>query len=273
MKKEYISMPLPIDNIFGSVTSKAKEIIILLGALAVIWVSWILVLLPFGVTYWVPIVLSVAFLLFWLSEILGKGKQKREFFKRQLKGDLAEESKIIGVSMIEGQDVFYSNTVVNFLVGELKFYTDANQLTLDLERFLDNIAPLFYNVYFVNIPVEEDFSTDASHVKVYQDKQIAQERYDYYIYQQDVIESIKRYSVIIAVRASMDDMELLHDKVGTLLMSDNAICFTKLEVAEGKLQSIVLGSDLGYEQDINVLLDNKYYDSASMSSLRVIDRG
>lgn len=273
MKKEYISMPLPIDNIFGEVTSKAKEIIILLGALAVIWISWILVFLPFGVNYILPTVLSVAFLLYWLSEILGKGPEKRKFYKRQLSGDLSEEHKLIGISMIDGADVFFGGTVVNFLVGEFRFYTNGNQLTLDFERFLDTIAPLFYNLYFVNLPVEEDFSDDASNVKIYKDRQVAQERYDYYIHQQNVIKSIKRYNVVIAIRASMDDMDALHEKMETMLLSDAAICFSKLQIAKDSLLSIVLGSDIGYEQDINVLLDNKYYDTASMSSLRVVDRG
>lgn len=273
MKKEFISMPLPIDNVFGEVTSKAKEIIILLGVLAAVWVSWILLLLPFGVNYILPTVLSVGFFIYWLSEILGKGPDKRKFYKRQLSGDLSEEHKLVGINMIDGKDVFYGGLVVNFLIGEFRFYTDGNQLTLDFERFLDTIAPLFYNAYFVNLPVEEDFSDDASNVRVYTDRQVAQERYDYYIHQQDVIRSIKRYNVVIAIRASMDDINALHEKMETMMLSDASICFSKLQIAEGPLLSTVLGSDIGYEQDINVLLDNKYYDSASMSSLRVVDRG
>ena len=273
MAREYISMPLPIDNLFGESESRGKEIIILIGVVAVFWIIWVVLLLPFGVSFWVPLVLCILFFLYWLSEIWGKGKQKRALYKRQLSGDLAEEHNLVGVTMTESADVFYGDTVVNFLVGEFKFYTDGNQLTLDFERFLDGISPVPYNIYFVNLPVEEDFSEDAANVVKYVDKQVAQDRYNYYLYQQEVIKAIKAYTMVLGVRSSLDDIDKLHDKIETALTSDAAKCFTKLTLAKGALLDTILGSDLGYECDINVLLDNKYYDSATMSSLKVIERG
>lgn len=273
MKKENISMPLPIDNLFGETTSKAKEIVILLAVLAGIWVGWVVLLLPFGIKYWFPTVLTVGFAFYWASEIFGQGKKKRAFFKRQLNGDLAEEHNLIGVTMIEGKDVFYGNVVTNFIVGDLKFYTDGNQLTLDLEKFLDTISPLMYNIYFVDMDVEEDFTEDISGVVVYEDKEVAQDRYDYYLFNQESLDAIKRYRVVVAVRSFLDEIEELHEKTETLLLADTTRCFTKIEVVEGEALNFILGADIGYELDINTLLDNKYYDSASMSSLKVIDRG
>lgn len=273
MKKEYISMPLPIDNLFGETTSKAKEIVILLAVLAGIWIGWVVLLLPFGIKYWLPIVLTVVFAFYWASEIYGQGKKKRQFFKRQLNGDLSEEHNLIGITMIDGSDVFFGNLVVNFLVCDFKFYTDGNQLTLDFERFLDNVSPLMYNAYFVDNTVDEDFSDDISGVMVYEDKEVAQERYDYYLYNQEMLDAIKRYRVIVAVRSFLDEIEQLHEKTETLLLSDTTRCFTKIEVAQGDTLSSILGSDIGFEIDINTLLDNKYYDAASMSSLKVVDRG
>lgn len=273
MAKEYISMPLPIDNLFGESESRGKEILILIGVVAVLWIVWVVLLLPFGISFWMPLSLCIVFALYWLSEIWGKGKEKRKLYKRQLSGDLAEEHNLVGVTMIEDENVFFHDTVVNYLVGEFKFYTDGNQLTLDFERFLDGILPLQYNIYFVNLPIEEDFSDDAANVVRYVDKEVAQDRYNYYLYQQEVIKAIKCYSVVMAIHTQLDNIDKLHDKVESLLITDAGRCFTKLTLAKGDLLNVVLGSDLGYDCDINVLLDNKYYDSATMSSLKVIERG
>lgn len=273
MSKEYISMPLPIDNVFGESDFRGKDFVILFVVLGGLWASWIFILFPLGISWKVMLVLSIIFFLYWLSEIYGKGKQKRAMFRRQLSGQLSEEHEIIGITMIDGADVFYSETVVNYLVGELKFYTDGNQLTLDFERFLDGLSPMLFNTYFVNLPIEEDFSSDASNVVIYNDKQVAQERYDYYLYQQKIIDAIKGYTVIIGLKAPLDRIDFLHDKISSVLKMDAKKCFTKLSLAEGDMLNLILGSDLGYEVDINMLLDNKYYDSATMSSLKVIERG
>ena len=271
--REYISMPLPIDNLFGETINHSTEIIILLAVIAGIWIGYVVLLVPFGITYVVPLVFSIGFLLFWLSEIFGKGKAKREFYKKQLSGDLAQESNIINISMIDGQDVFYGGMVANFIVGEFVYYIDGNQLTLDFEAFLDSIAPFMYNLYFVESLSEDTFEENIPGIKMYNDEQVAKDRFDFYLYQMELMKSIKRYKVIIAIRSSINDITTLHEKVENILIGDNTGVFSHIFLAKDEELNLVLGADLDYDQDVQTMLDTKYYNKASMPDLTIVERG
>lgn len=275
MNKEYISTLLPIDNIFGETESHTKEIIILVCGIAIDVFAYIFIMLPYGITYWVAIVLGICWVIYWLSEILGKGPQKRKFYKQQIAGKLAAQGDIIKVDLVEGPTVFYSDGMIAQIIsGYLRYNINDNTLTLKLEKFLDAIEPLNYNIYFYNVDDIIQCTDNVGDLSCYTDKTVAKERFDYYVYQDEYsADNSMLFNVVIMVRSGIDEIANLKAKMDELAHSDSINVFAKWSIVEDEELVEVLGRDLDFDVDLNDILITKYGESATTKDIKVVSYG
>jgi len=271
MKIKYISMPLPIKDIFGETNSHTKVILILFAGIAVILFGWLLVFLPYGVQWWVMVIFQVLWGLIWLSEFLGEGKKKRANLKRILAGQTASEGQIVAVDSIIDDRVTYDNNVVAvLLVGALRYNPNGMQATLDFERYLDALLPYPPKVVFVNRNACTSIIHDAKNARVYVDDEVAKQRFEYYSYQDKISDAVKSYEIVTILSDTISNVTKLEEKVAGLLDSEVTNCFAYFRRVKTSEMGIYLGADVGYHLDTTQLLDVKFADDTALPYANIL---
>lgn len=265
--KETINMLMDVGSYFGEHQTRLMPIIKFLVVSA----------LPFILFLYVPshfYKLLIIFICIWITRaaltILCNEKAVVKQYLQTSDDEYASSEDLIRVTNNhEDGLVEYVNGEVAYIIqGYFQTYGNDDALSIDVERFLKQLSEFNYDVVCHNVVDEFKLQQRLSELSVYSDEEIAKQRVNFYIEQDDICsEKTTLYKVIFVVKSYRHYWKKLKDTVEGAVKSDYASVFRLIEVADtpNKVNDII-SRDLCTNVNLDKMLlgkykNHNYYDS------------
>lgn len=269
--KQPINTLLNVDNIFGEYEGRVGPIILFLAIASAPLLLWIFILI-----YFIPFVWFIGPWLLWTGRwalyILGKEKQKMARWYSQRKDEYHTIDELVHVSFIHDDGLIeYTNGQVGYILFGLPKQTISDaKLSVDYERFMDELDHWDYDLYFHQVIGEINLTDNLGKLKRYDDNEVISERIEFYNYQ-DEYSSLHSglYRYIFLVRAPKTNWKRLRQHLDSLVDSEVAKCFVELSIANKVEVNDIINRDICGFVDLQKMLVSKY-DNSQFNNSKVL---
>lgn len=260
-KKPYINTLMNINNIFGIHEGRVMPIIITLLIAAIPLFVWLLFLQNTIIKFWMALVFAIllggrAGLIF-----IGKEKEKMQFYIDRRNGKYLASKDILEVTYIQNDGLIeYTNGDRAYLVyGYLKGYLDDDNLSIDMEDFMTELDNFRWDMSLYNMTDEILCTAELPLLKRYADKQVIQDRVDFYKYQDAWMSThTQLYMVVFIVKGNKNNWKYMRSKLEEILSSDIAGVFNEIGIANYAEVQQLMSRDVTIRVDLNEQLVNKF---------------
>lgn len=262
MKKPNINTLLNVDNIFGTYENRVAPFIltILLGSIPLF--IWLLFLQGTPIKLWMAIILTLLLTGRLALIFIGKEGEKMKSYAARRNDAYLESKDMINVTdIIDGLIMYTSGRVAYIVCGYLKGYLDDDVLSVELEKFMDELDGFDWDMNLYNITDELLCTNNLPNLRRYKDRNTILQRIDFYKYQDDwTAKNTEMYQIVFIVKARKYNWKHLRDKLKELVSSDIAKCFNEIFIADTKEVIDIMSRDIETHVDLNEMLLNKVQD-------------
>lgn len=282
MNKPNINTLLNVDNIFGTYENKVAPFIltVLLGSIPLF--IWLLFLQGTPIKMWMAILATVLLMGRLALIFIGKEPEKLKSYSARRNDAYLESKDIINVTdIIDGLIMYTSGRVCYVVYGYLKGYLDDDLLSVELEKFMDELDKFDWDMNLYNITDELLCTHELPLLKRYKDKETILQRINFYKYQDDwTAKNTEMYELVFIVKARKYNWKHLKAKLTELVNSDVARCFNELYIAGTQEVVQIMSRDIEAYVDLNEMLLNKmqndeitgarvlFYDDADIAQFK-----
>lgn len=261
-KKPNINTLLNVDNIFGTYEGRVGPFIItiLLGSIP-LWI-WLLFLQGTPIKLWMAII-ALLLLTGRLALIfIGKEREKLKSYTARRNDAYLESKDMISVTdIIDGLVMYASGRVAYVMYGYLKGYLDDDLLSVELNKFMDQLDSFDWDFNMYNITDELLCTSELPLLKRYEDKETILQRMNFYKYQDDwTAKNTEMYELVFIVKARKYNWKHMYNKLTELIDSDVSRCFNELYLANSSQVVQIMSRDVETYVDLNEMLLNKMRD-------------
>lgn len=271
MKKPHINTLLNVDNIFGTYENRVAPFIltILLGSIPLF--IWLFFLQGTPIKLWMAIILTLLLTGRFALIFIGKESEKLKSYSARRNDAYLESKDLINVTdIIDGLIMYTSGRVSYIVYGYLKGYLDDDVLSIDLERFMDELDAFDWDMNLYNITDELLCTGNLPNLRRYKDKETILQRIAFYKYQDDwVAKNTEMYELVFIVKARKYNWKQLRSKLIDLIDSDVAKCFNEIYIADTQDVIDIMSRDIETHVDLNEMLLNKM-SNEEISGARVL---
>lgn len=271
MKKPHINTLLNVDNIFGTYENRVAPFIltILLGSIPLF--VWLFFLQGTPIKLWMAIILTLLLTGRFALIFIGKESEKLKSYSARRNDAYLESKDLINVTdIIDGLIMYTSGRVSYIVYGYLKGYLDDDVLSIDLERFMDELDAFDWDMNLYNITDELLCTGNLPNLRRYKDKETILQRIAFYKYQDDwVSKNTEMYEIVFIVKARKYNWKQLRSKLIDLVDSDVAKCFNEIYIADTQDVIDIMSRDIETYVDLNEMLLNKM-SNEEISGARVL---
>jgi hypothetical protein len=271
MKKPHINTLLNVDNIFGTYENRVAPFIltILLGSIPLF--IWLFFLQGTPIKLWMAIILTLLLTGRFALIFIGKESEKLKSYSARRNDAYLESKDLINVTdIIDGLIMYTSGRVSYIIYGYLKGYLDDDVLSIDLERFMDELDAFDWDMNLYNITDELLCTGNLPNLRRYKDKETILQRIAFYKYQDDwVAKNTEMYELVFIVKARKYNWKQLRSKLIDLIDSDVAKCFNEIYIADTQDVIDIMSRDIETHVDLNEMLLNKM-SNEEISGARVL---
>ena len=271
MKKPHINTLLNVDNIFGTYENRVAPFIltILLGSIPLF--VWLFFLQGTPIKLWMAIILTLLLTGRFALIFIGKESEKLKSYSARRNDAYLESKDLINVTdIIDGLIIYTSGRVSYIVYGYLKGYLDDDVLSIDLERFMDELDAFDWDMNLYNITDELLCTGNLPNLRRYKDKETILQRIAFYKYQDDwVSKNTEMYEIVFIVKARKYNWKQLRSKLIDLVDSDVAKCFNEIYIADTQDVIDIMSRDIETYVDLNEMLLNKM-SNEEISGARVL---
>lgn len=271
MKKPHINTLLNVDNIFGTYENRVAPFIltILLGSIPLF--IWLFFLQGTPIKLWMAIILTLLLTGRFALIFIGKESEKLKSYSARRNDAYLESKDLINVTdIIDGLIMYTSGRVSYIVYGYLKGYLDDDVLSVDLERFMDELDAFDWDMNLYNITDELLCTGNLPNLRRYKDKETILQRIAFYKYQDDwVSKNTEMYELVFIVKARKYNWKQLRSKLIDLVDSDVAKCFNEIYIADTQDVIDIMSRDIETYVDLNEMLLNKM-SNEEISGARVL---
>ena len=259
MQKPNINTLLNVDNVFGSYEGRVGPFVltVLLGAIPLF--IWLLFLQNTPIRLWMAIIVTLLTMGRLGLIFIGKEKEKMKSYTARRNDAYLESKDMINVTdIIDGLIMYTSGRVSYIMYGYLKGYLDDDLLSVELERFMDELDGFDWDLNLYNVTDELLCTGELPLLKRYQDKETILQRINFYKYQDDwTARNTEMYELVFVVKARKYNWKHMYNKLKELLESDVAGCFNELYIANTEQVINIMSRDIETYVDLNEMLLNK----------------
>lgn len=262
MKKPNINTLLNVDNIFGTYENRVAPFIftILLGSIPLF--IWLFFLQGTPVKLWMAIIATLLLTGRLALIFIGKEGEKLKSYSARRNDAYLESKDLINVTdIIDGLIMYTSGRVAYIVYGYLKGYLDDDVLSVELEKFMDELDGFDWDLNLYNITDELLCTNNLPNLRRYKDRNAILQRIDFYKYQDDwTAKNTEMYELVFVVKARKYNWKHLRDKLKELVSSDIAKCFNEINIADTADVIDIMSRDIETHVDLNEMLLNKVQD-------------
>lgn len=204
---------------------------------------WLFLLQGTFIKLWYVAVFDAIWAGRWALIILGKEKDKINFYleQRQDKGATADEIIHSKHIMPDGLITYDNGSVAYIVSGYLKSYLTDDKLSVELENFMNELDIWNWDYYLHSAIDEIKCEDNLPKLKRYTDKEVIQDRIDFYAYQDEWASThAGLYRMSFLVSTSSSNFKKLRMHLEELISSDTATCFNEIKI-------------LGYDEVIDIM--------------------
>ena len=259
--KDNMNTLLNIDTVFGEYEGRVLPIIITIGLIALPPLVWLFFLQGTFIRLWWILVFDVFWGARWGLIILGKEKEKKEFFLQQRIDASKSADELIHIQYIHEDGLIeYDNGKVAVIIsGYLKGYLTDDKLSVDMEHFMDELDTWDWDMYLHN-SVDEILCEDSlPNLKRYKDNDIIRERIEFYNYQDEWSRTHSAlYRISFLVSSYKFNFKKLKSHMEELISSEVASVFNEIELLKYDDVIDVLNRDICGYVNITDMLTKKF---------------
>lgn len=259
--KDNINTLLNIDNVFGEYEGRVLPIVIFISIAVVPLLVWLFFLQGTFIKLWYVIVFTLLWAGRWALIILGKEKEKINFYleQRQDKGATADEIIHSKHIMPDGLITYDSGKVAYIISGYLKSYLTDDKLSVELENFMNELD-LWEWDYYLHSAIDEIKCEDSlPNLKRYTDKEVIQDRIGFYAHQDEWASThAGLYRMSFLVSTSSVNFKKLRMNLEELVSSDTALCFNEVKILDYEEVIDMMSRDVVSFIDMRTMLLRKF---------------
>lgn len=270
--KENINTLLNIDSVFGEYEGHVLPIIITIGLAAVPLLIWLFLLQGTFIKFWWVAIADVLWTGRWALIILGKEKEKMKFYDQQRADAYKSADELVHITYIHDDGLIeYDNGRVAYIIsGYPKGYLTDDKLSVDMEHFMDELDNWDWDMYFHNTVDELLCENGLPNLARYTDKEVIQERIDFYAYQDEWSRThTGLYRISFLVSAGKYNWKRLNAHLTELVTSEVALMFNEITILNHDGVTDMLNRDICGFADVNKMLTAKY-DNDNFYASRVM---
>ena len=214
MRKPNINTLLNVDNIFGTYEGRVAPFIwtVLVGSIPLfVWLFLLQGILPL----WIFIVLTVLMTGRFALKFIGNEREKLKSYAARRNDAYLESKDMVNVTdIIDGLIMYTSGRVAYVVYGYLKGYLDDDVLSVELERFLNELDAFDWDMNLYNVTDELLCTSELPLLKRYNDRQTIMERINFYKYQDDwTSKNTEMYELVFVVKARKYNWKHMRNKL------------------------------------------------------------
>lgn len=259
MKKPNINTLLNVDNVFGTYEGRVGPYVltILLGSIPLF--IWLLFLQGTPIKLWMAIIFTLLLMGRLALIFIGKESEKMKSYTSRRNDAYLESKDLIQVTdIIDGLVMYTSGRVCYIMYGYLKGYLDDDLLSVELEKFMDELDKFDWDMNLYNVTDELLCTNNLPLLKRYKDRETILQRINFYKYQDDwTAKNTEMYELVFVVKARKYNWKHLKAKLEELVQSDVAKCFNELYIAKTEDVINIMSRDIETYVDLNEMLLDK----------------
>lgn len=258
--KEYINTLLNIDNFFGEHQGSMKKVLVFFAVAAAPvlgWLFFLIVFMPFKwfLVFWIPWTLR------WALYILGNEPAKMAQYRQQKEDAYKSAEEIVHIAHIHDDGLIeYQNDIVAYILsGFPKGYLNDAKLSIDFEEFMDELDRWDWDYALHNVIDELPTQNMLPNLVGYKDKEVIQDRIDFYSYQDDFTRShtgLYRFNFI--VMCSKYDWKKMKQHMEELVSSRVCACFNEIKICNAYEVDAICNRDICGFVSLDKMLTKKY---------------
>ena len=259
--KDTMNTLLNIDNVFGEYEGHVLPIVITLLLIAAPPLVWLFVLRGTFIKLWMIIVFDVIWGGCWALQILGHGKERMAFYLEQRNDAYKVVDKLVHISHIhdDGLVEYTNGTVAYFLSGYPKTFLNDKAFSYALKMFMEELDTWDWDLFLHNTIDEVLCSKGLPNLISYEDKQIIEERIEFYEYQDEYArEHSGLYRYTFMVKTNKINWRKLKMHMEELVTSDTALCFNEIGICDKHQMNQLANRDICGFVDLQKMLLSKY---------------
>lgn len=259
--KENINTLLNIDSVFGEYEGHVLPIIITIGLIGLPLLIWLFMLQGTPIKFWWVVIADVPWSVWWATYILGHGKQKMAFYEQQRTDAYRSADELIHTAYIHDDGLIeYDNGSVAYIIsGYLRGYLTDDKLSVDMEHFMDELDNWDWDLYFHNTVDELLCENELPKLARYTDKEVIQDRIDFYAYQDEWSRThTGLYRISFLVTANKYNWKRLKAHLSEVVSSEIALVFNEVEILDHDKVVDIFNRDICGFADIMAMLVAKY---------------
>ncbi len=258
--KEKMNTLLNIDNYLGEYGGRALPVVIFIGLSAIPLFVWLLFLMPFVKFTWM-----LPFWLFYVLRVglivLGKEKQKLEFYDKQRADEYKSAGELIHIFFIHDDGLIeYENGTVGYIIsGFPKGYLSDAKLAVDFEKFMDELDLWNFDMFLQNAVDEVNTTEGLPKLSAYSDKEVIKERIEFYMYQDEYSRthsSLYRYNFLVYTYKA--NWKKLREHLEELVSSEISRCFNEVKICNKYEVADIIDRDICGYVDVTKMLIAKH---------------
>lgn len=224
-----------------------------------------LVFYVFFLSKFIPLKWVLIFELPWAVRMalyfLGNEPKKLEVYKQSLNNQYDTADDLVKVSHIypDGMIEYTNGMIVYIISGYFMTYIDDDSLSIDIEDFLDALKGFTYDISLHNVIDEFKLQNNMEGMRVYTDKELMQERMEFYIQQDDFChDNALLYRINFEITAPKYSWKETKMKLEEIVNSDITSVFKEVYICNEEEVSDVMSRDTCMNVDLKQLLVKKY---------------
>ena len=259
--KEKMNTLLNIDNMFGEYEGHVLPIVIMIGLAAAPLLVWLFFLINTPIKFWWVAIFDLFWSGRWALIILGKEKEKLAFYEQQRADEYKSADEIVHVTFVHDDGLIeYDNGRVAYIVtGYPKGYISDARFSTEFEEFMNELDTWNWDLYLHNVSDELLCEDSLPNLVKYKDKQVIEERIEFYSYQDEYSRSnTGLYRFVFLVHSYKYNWKRMRSHLDELVSSEIASCFNEVTIADYDMVNDIMNRDICGYVNIMEMLTKKY---------------
>ena len=259
--KDNMNTLLNIDSVFGEYEGHVLPVVITIGLVALPLLLWLFFLQRTPIKFWYVLIFDVFWGLRWALKILGKENEKMKFYLQQRSDEYKSADELVHVNHVHDNGLIeYDNGTTAFIIsGFFKGYLTDDKLSVDLENFMNELDNWNWDFYLHNVVDELLCEEGLPNLKRYTDKQVIQERIDFYDYQDEWSRThTALYRISFLVWCPKYNWKRLQSHMEELVSSELANMFNEIAIFGYDEVMDIFNRDICGYADIRSMLTKKF---------------
>lgn len=255
-----INILMNIENYFGEHNGSMGRTIKFILISAAPFVLYIFLLGTF-----IPLKWAIIFEILWTLRmallILGRENDKLAIFLQTVGDEYSVADNLVCMSHVHEDGLMeYENGSVGYIISAYaRNYYDEDSFTIELEEFMRKMEGWTYDVTCQLVVDEFKLQNNMENMSVYEDRDIMQERMEFYIQQDDFCRrNTTLFRINYILKCPKYDWKKLKAAIKELVSSRAAGVFYTVYVCDQAQVNDVLSRDLCLDVDLEQMLCNKY---------------